>query len=293
MAHTLGMPLTLFHALEPSNGIVLHPDPLAWDLYRHEVRRHLMRLQAMLPPVPEGVRIEIGEGDRIQAICDIATTPGTTIVLGSSRHGSHHPGARDTALQVIEAGAERVLVVPPEVPSEGSGFARILVPVDGSSLSEAAVSQAMRLARCQAGELTLVHVVAEASPFFFGPPAAADIDLQRRLAAHSEASADHFLDRTRRRLLDKGATVQSLCLKGDARARLVEAIVQHHPDLVIITTHGMGGGGCPNLRIGSTATYLVSHLAAPTLVLRPNSLHAHRSETAHYELRPSATSHAA
>jgi nucleotide-binding universal stress UspA family protein len=142
---------------------------------------------------------------------------------------------------------------------------RIMVPLDGSTFSESALSTAFRLARRHGSTVHLVRVHEPPTPVA-GPEGPAMYD----------PAVDQELEEKGRRYLD----VMRAWTNGDDRVRAVTAYL-HGPvteclstyvrdeaiDLVVMTTHARGG--VSRALLGSVADGLVRHSLAPVLLVPP------------------------
>lgn len=279
LAQMLDLPLTLLRVIETVDETDLRPDPLEWDLYRHQARRQLSRLAGDLAFPDDKIRFEVAEGERVQVICDRANETGSILVIGTPDSDNSFIWSRDTAQRVLEASTGPVLLVPDRAQVSQQSYARIMVPLDGSSYSEAALVEAIHLARWTGAEVLLAHVVPEVAITRFGPPECSDVELQLRLSRRNERAACHFLERTQRHLIDQGIKARSLCLNGDVRTMLQRTIAAEKPDLLILTARGQGGKSCHDLTIGSTANYLLTHLDQPALLVRSSQALAKRQQS--------------
>ncbi|RVQ69589.1 universal stress protein [Croceicoccus ponticola] len=277
-AHWLGRPLILFHSVEYDRSRTALPDPLDWHLRRSEALRHLERLRDDLAGLGLSIAVEIDEGNWRTALEDrMNVRPAPMVVIGASRHSN----TGHTAELLIDCGARSLLVVPTkgDVPRD-SDKPRIAIPVDGSKFAEAALAEAISIARSHDAELLLIHVTPPSGIEEFGPPASRDVELGRLLDRRNEQMACIFLEQTLRRLRDQGLTARSRSLKGDPRSCLHSVIAEERPELVILSTRGQGIKSCQDLALGSTANYLLDHLTAPILLV--GSTQARRGhETAH------------
>jgi nucleotide-binding universal stress UspA family protein len=131
---------------------------------------------------------------------------------------------------------------------------RILVPLDGTDLAEAAIRPAAELARALHGALYLLRVV---------PPASPD-DVAHEITAH-EAYA--YLTTWHDRLTHEGLDVHRSLGFGAVAEQIVAKAQEHHADLVAIATHGRTG--LARLREGSIAETVIHHTALPALVIHP------------------------
>ncbi len=146
--------------------------------------------------------------------------------------------------------------------SSGSPHKKILVPVDFSASSHAALDAATELALRFGSEIYLLHVI-PAFPNVSIPDSiteAAIIDKAREEATSRFATSEAAL-------AAKGVKVTSSVEVGnDVVGSILEAIEREHADLLVITTHGLSGW-YPHV-FGSNAEKLVRLAPCPLLLLR-------------------------
>ncbi|WCT78596.1 universal stress protein [Novosphingobium humi] len=270
-------PLILFHAMPEPVDLSAIPDPLAWSIRRQEARKDLARWRDMLPQLPGAVSLELSEGDWLSALGSRACEAGALTVIGSPHADEYCDAAGQAAKLIAGTQLGSVLLVPSGYTSREVMMRRIAVPIDGSNYAEAALAEAVRLARKSQAELLLVHVVPDAALTEFGPLATGDLELRKRLEERNEKAACGFMETTRRRLIDQGLVARVLCKKGDTRSTLLKVLSEQEPDLVVISAKGQGGRHCSDLSIGGTASYLLDHLACPVMLVRPPRLSGARS----------------
>jgi nucleotide-binding universal stress UspA family protein len=142
----------------------------------------------------------------------------------------------------------------------------ILVPTDGSPLSERALTLAETIARAQEAEVTLVRVVE--SPFWieFGPDATMDAQVYDQLVGSLEQDAQQGLSRLQQQLQKSGLTTQTAMLHGHLGAALLDYEAAHQPDLVVMATHGRTG--LARFALGSISDHMVREGHAPVLLVR-------------------------
>jgi nucleotide-binding universal stress UspA family protein len=155
-----------------------------------------------------------------------------------------------------------LLVRPPRAapPKRDVALRRIMVPLDGSELAEAALAPATTLAKMTGATLTLVRV----QPFLAATVAiygyVPDLD---RMDADAAAAAEDYLTGVKRSLR-LGSPVETIVLRGTPAPMLESFALGEEVDLVVMTTHG--AGGLRRLVLGSTADRLV-RAGAPTLLV--------------------------
>jgi len=140
-------------------------------------------------------------------------------------------------------------------------FKHLLVPLDGSRLSESAIPAAAQIAAHMGAELTLVHVIEKHAP--------AEVHSDRHLVTADEATA--YLAEVARRPALVGLRVQThvhTAEVSDVAASITEHAAELAPDLVVMSTHGKGGAR--RLIFGAIAQQVLSRGDTPVLLVRPS-----------------------
>jgi nucleotide-binding universal stress UspA family protein len=143
-------------------------------------------------------------------------------------------------------------------------FARIIVPLDGSSLAEQALANAEELARDGAVPIRLVRVVDPNRLDHFGLDKFVGMAGLAEKVEEAQKAAAAYLDESARALGERGLTVEVEVLRGDP-ARAIVAAAQPG-DLIVMSTHGRGGA----IRwfLGSVAEAVVRHATVPVMLIR-------------------------
>ena len=143
-------------------------------------------------------------------------------------------------------------------------YQNILVPVDGSDTSFAAVKQAAELAKAFGSKITVVQVLA----------------LDPYIAAEyiSASQTNDLIERARNAIVDslaaaktkfneQGLEVETKLLEGQVIHReIVRAAEDSHADLIIIGSHGRTG--LKKLFLGSVAQSVLGESHIPVLIVR-------------------------
>ena len=145
-------------------------------------------------------------------------------------------------------------------------YPRILVPLDGSELAEAALTEAVKLIQRPAGHITLVQVLDEGRPFHF---VEADVDTMvkgiRGERARVTCEARGYLTSVASRIEKAGAQVETTVLEGEPGRTVLELAQQMPADLIVMSTHGRSG--LSRILMGSVAAHVVAHSCCPVLVV--------------------------
>jgi nucleotide-binding universal stress UspA family protein len=141
-------------------------------------------------------------------------------------------------------------------------FSRILVAVDGTPQSDAALALAARLAVDQGATLTIATVEPRPAERFAPPDMVVDPTIDERLddAAHTllRRAAD-----TARAL---GANAQTCLREGPVVDAILQCVDEHRADLLVVGTHGRTG--LARALQGSIAEGVLRHSHVPVLIAR-------------------------
>jgi nucleotide-binding universal stress UspA family protein len=152
---------------------------------------------------------------------------------------------------------------PDPIPAPGR---RILLPLDGSPIGEAAVPPAAELAEGLRLGLRLVQVVVPPPlvgvvPAAFPPDLDDEVELRRR-------EAEDYLEDVATGLRERGLSVETAAIiYGSVADALLELARGDDVALTAVSTHGRGG--LQRLLLGSVADKLVRSAERPVLVVRP------------------------
>jgi nucleotide-binding universal stress UspA family protein len=140
-------------------------------------------------------------------------------------------------------------------------YRKILVPVDGSRASTAALAEALRFAGEQGARLTLLfvcesmyHILAE------GP-----VDLTASIRREGETILADAAVRAREARVDAEAALVEAGERRVAEA-IVEEAERHGADLIAMGTHGRRG--VQHFMLGSVAEGVIRRATIPVLLLR-------------------------
>ncbi len=144
-------------------------------------------------------------------------------------------------------------------------FKKILVPTDGSALSEKAAKAALDFA-AQHGAAVVGLAVAEAYPFMLMPEAGAMVDLSTY-----EELQDKSAQQAMERLKAMAATARVSCEVLSTRGvhpyeEIINTASAKGCDLIWMGSHGRKG--LDKLLLGSETQRVLSHTALPVMVYR-------------------------
>jgi nucleotide-binding universal stress UspA family protein len=150
----------------------------------------------------------------------------------------------------------------PEANSFSSIPTRILVPVDFSPSSRAALESAADLAQHFGAAIHLVHVVP-----MFPSTTLPDFIPETKFIEEATKEAERHFAAVIKDLTGKGIKVSSSVEVGDdVSSAILETVEREKADMVVISTHGLTGWH--PLVFGSIAEKVMKLVACPVLLLR-------------------------
>jgi nucleotide-binding universal stress UspA family protein len=147
-------------------------------------------------------------------------------------------------------------------------FKHILLPTDGSKLSDRAVQRGIEFAKSIKAQVTSMHVVPEfriVTDESFAMPLTAD--LKRRYDQEVRARAAKMLDKIGERAKAAGVKHDSVVVCSDVPYQeIIDVGRKHKCDLIMMASHGRRG--LSGLLLGSETAKVLTHSKIPVLVVR-------------------------
>ena len=144
-------------------------------------------------------------------------------------------------------------------------FKTILVPTDGSALSEKAIHGAVELAKLTGGRLIAVSV---AEPYPFTPSMegayAPDLNLYEK---QMRKFAEIHVQKVAEAAAHAGVPCETIVAQSfNPYEEIVNAAKEHHCDVILMASHGRKG--LNRLFIGSETQKVLAHTTIPVMVFR-------------------------
>lgn len=146
-------------------------------------------------------------------------------------------------------------------------YKKILVPLDGSSFSEAVLPHVRMLADSVDAEVILLRVMTVGMyESVFAP--SAQLPLQRNPEEDTRAQAEGYLQRVAFDYFPPEVTVRLEVGSGNTPETILDYVEGENVDLIAMTTHGRSG--ISRLMVGSVAEEIVRRSHVPVLLVRPS-----------------------
>lgn len=143
---------------------------------------------------------------------------------------------------------------------------RLLVPLDGSPSSEAALPHATTLAHLLNGALLLLHVL---TPPRLLPQSLVGQPRLNLLTPQNECDGRQYLARLAAQVTVQGVAVETIVRTGEAAEAILAETVLSQIGLIVMTSHGRSG--VERLLFGSVASEVLRRSATPLVVIRPST----------------------
>jgi len=149
---------------------------------------------------------------------------------------------------------------------------RILLAIDDSSCSEAAISTLLNRTKIPDTEVLVLHVIdpCQLTPIAFsfieGPEAVRQCN-ELRLKWHAEAN--RLVTQTAERLEIAGIKASTLVREGEPKSVILDQASQWQADLIVLGSHGRRG--INRFLLGSVSDTVAQHSPCSTMIVRPEA----------------------
>lgn len=138
---------------------------------------------------------------------------------------------------------------------------KILIAIDGSEFSEAAIREVIQT-RPREAQIRIMHVI---EPLPVVESWAYAVDWQKILQDQRK-EAETFVAESAKALRDAGFTVDTAIEEGIAKSILVEAAAKWPADLIVVGSHGRKG--LARFLLGSVSEGVARHALCSVLIVR-------------------------
>ena len=240
-------------------------------------RQYLGQVQEMLRSAGLVATVTTLPGAPARALVDwLVRDPEALVVMSThGRGGIARWALGSVADKVLHSVPNPVLLIRGDAesaPADAVAVKIVLVPLDGSALSEESLTHAAAVAAGLGASITLIQVTGTADFYrrYLDRASAEDglISAEELVQADSE-DARTSLAAASRRLAQEfgyGGQVTVTHLQGQNPAEAIVNLAGAEPTMVVMTTHGRSG--INRLVMGSVTDRVVRHANAPVLVVR-------------------------
>jgi len=149
---------------------------------------------------------------------------------------------------------------------EAPMFKNILIPTDGSELSQRAVRTAVELAKLHQARITGIHVIPDYH-LLIAYEGAFDPVTEERIEEEAKARADGYLTFVRKTAGEAGVPCDTVCETSDhPYEAILKAAEGRKCDLIVMTSHGRKGLAA--VLLGSETRKVLTHAKIPVLIVR-------------------------
>ena len=236
--------------------------------YLDEIKRRLQQRE-----IPASSKILHGDvGDSI--VSEAAQDPSTLIAI--STHGwagSSRWNLGSVTLKVLQAASNPVLVVREHKGNDlgiDAILENIIVPLDGSAVSEQSLPLALALAKAHSLRIILVRVTPAAWDYYTHMDHT--VLHSGDLSKAAKEKATEYLDAVADKMKSQGtAAVDQIIEHGDPASAILEIAEKTPHNLVAMVTRGEGSAAGIHWSLGSVAQRVAGNSPSPILVIRASS----------------------
>lgn len=266
--------LTLMNVVEATGDITSEShDALLWELKRHEAREYMEQMLARIERLNVSVDIQIEEGRAAEQILGfVRNHPVDFVILAShGTHGLAEWSLSSTATKIVSRTHSSFIIVPAtphyQHAVQESCVQCILVPLDDSPRSLAALPLAVRIAKQQQAELILAHAVEPASFHHHSGVPHANRELVNSALSVLESVAQDYFRQLAKRVKGEGIDVSVIVTPNCSAIELIyETLTSRNVDLIVMSAHGASGS--EHFPFARTSAHLISHAPVPLLVVQ-------------------------
>lgn len=144
-------------------------------------------------------------------------------------------------------------------------FKHLLLPTDGSPLSESATRRGLQFAKEQQARVTVIHVVPEFHVLTYRAEMLEDT--REEFLAHCRLQGEKFLAEAERLAVEMGVSCAGRIVTNDHPYEAITKVASDAGcDLIVMASHGRRG--VKGLLLGSETHKVLTHSTTPVLVLR-------------------------
>lgn len=146
-------------------------------------------------------------------------------------------------------------------------FKHLLVPTDGSQLSQATVARAVSFAKEAGARITFFYAQPDFPMPIYGEGALIDPTTPEQFAKSAEEEARNILDSARQQADNAGVAADTDTVVNEVPYEaIIDAAGRHECDIIFMASHGRRG--IAGLLLGSETQKVLTHTKIPVLIYR-------------------------
>ncbi|MFQ6029071.1 MAG: universal stress protein [Dehalococcoidia bacterium] len=241
--------------------------------WRRQASEYLQDVSRRLEQDDLKVSYAVVQGDIASSIVGEAEQHDDAVIAMSTHgwEGTARWNLGSVAHKILQAAANPVLVVrgqgqrPKECKRK---LDNIIVPLDGSDLSELALPYALSLAKAHSAQLVLMRVTASVWDYYSHMDHT--VLHSGDLSKVARDRAAEYLDRVGEQLQRQGISQMEQRIETGEPAGTIIDLAESIPNsLITMVTHGLGSSGRRRWAMGSVAQRVAGSCASPVLVVPP------------------------
>jgi nucleotide-binding universal stress UspA family protein len=147
-------------------------------------------------------------------------------------------------------------------------YQKILIPLDGSDLSECSLQHVKAIAQgCNVPDVIVFRVIVPLSAEAISALATVGDDSLRRAVEQNEQDAKDYVLKVRDSLQTQAVSSRAVTVQGRAADEILSYAEKTNVDLIVMSTHGRSG--LSRFFYGSVAEKVVRHSRIPVLLVAP------------------------
>ncbi len=143
-------------------------------------------------------------------------------------------------------------------------YKKILVPLDGTPLSEAVLPHAEALAKSEGAEIVILRIPSLPAADLF----ARNPGMAQKIVEDVEIETDHYLQDETEQITKEGIKVSSMMREGPIPDVILKVAEEIHADVIAMSTHERSS--LQKMLVGSVADKVVKFAHIPVMLIHPN-----------------------
>jgi len=146
-------------------------------------------------------------------------------------------------------------------------FKNILIPTDGSKLSQKAIKSGIAFAKSIKARVTACYVIEPFEPYYIGGYSPPDMPTAREFERRMREAGKTYLQQVEKAVRNAGLAYSGAVVKADAPYQgIINAAKKGRCDLIYMASHGRRG--LSGVLLGSETHKVLTHSKIPVLVYR-------------------------